>query len=75
MRFSHLKLCWYPGVHQEKCGQQAKRSDPAPLDCSSEATSAVLCPAGLPSARKTRSYRRGFRRGHRDDLGSGVSLV
>ena len=39
----------YPGLHQEKCDQQAEGSDSAPLLCSRKTPPGVLCPVlGLP---------------------------
>ena len=35
---------WYPGVHQEDCGQQDEGGSPSPLHCPAEAPSGVLCP-------------------------------
>jgi len=40
----------YPGLHQRKHGQHVKGGDSAPLLCSAEAPTEVLCPALKPSA-------------------------
>jgi len=40
----------YPGLHQERRGQQVKRSDSAPLLHSGETPPGVLCPALEASA-------------------------
>jgi len=34
----------YPVLHQNKCGQQIKGGDPAPLFCTGEALTGVLHP-------------------------------
>jgi len=42
----------YPGLHQEKRGQQVKVGDSAPLFCSGETSAGVLRPALEPSAQE-----------------------
>jgi len=42
----------YPGLHQEKCGQQVEGGDSAPLLHSGETPPGVLCPALEPPAQK-----------------------
>jgi len=42
----------YPGLHQEKHGQQVKRCHSAPLLCSRETPAGVLHPALEPSAQE-----------------------
>jgi len=42
----------YPGLHQEKCGQQVEGRDSALLLCSGETSPGVLRPAMEPSAQE-----------------------
>jgi len=42
----------YAGLHQKKRGQQVEGGDSAPLFCSGETPSGVLCPALEPSAQE-----------------------
>jgi len=42
----------YPGLHEEKHGQQVKGGDSGPLLCSGDTPPRVLCPALEPSAQE-----------------------
>ncbi|PKU42071.1 rna-directed dna polymerase from mobile element jockey- hypothetical protein [Limosa lapponica baueri] len=57
--FHELAMCTgsresqpHPGLHQEKCGQQVKGGDSAPLLHSGETPPGVLCPALESSAQE-----------------------
>ena len=58
----------YPGLHQEKRGQQIKRGDSAPLLHSGETPLGVLCPAlELPAQEGHGAIGVGPGEGHKDD--------
>jgi len=61
----------YPGLHQEKCGQQVKGSNCAPLFCSGEASPGVVHPGLHPSAQERHGRvgagpEEGYKNGQRD---------
>ena len=53
----------YPGLHQEKCGQQVEGGDSPPLLCSHETPPTVLCPA------LGHQHQEDIKAGHKDDWG------
>ena len=62
----------YPGLHQEKCGQQVQRGDSAPLLCSGEMSPGVLHPAlELPAQKGLGAVGAGPEGGHKYDLRAG----
>jgi len=66
----------YSGLHQKKNGQQVKGGDSAPLLCSGETSSAVLCPALKPSAQEGHGPAGvGPEEGHKTELRAGAPLL
>ena len=61
------------GLHQEKHSQQGEGSDPAPLFCSCETPSGVLCPVLEPPAQEGQGVvGAGPEEGHEDDQRAGA---
>ena len=66
----------YPGLHQEKCGQQVKGADSVPLLLSGETPPGVLCPAlESPGQEKHGTVGAGPEEGHKDDKKDGAPLL
>ena len=66
----------YPGFHQKQCGEQVKGSDSAPLLCSGETPSGVLCPALEPPAQERHGPAgAGPEEGHKNDQRDGTPLL
>jgi len=65
----------YPGLHQEKRGQQAEGGDSTPLLCSGETPPGVLRPALEPPAQERHGpVGVGPEEGHKNGLRPGASL-
>jgi len=65
----------YPGLHQEKRGQQVERGDSAPLLRSGETSPGVLHPALEPSAQERHgAVGVGPEEGHKGDQRAGAPL-
>jgi len=66
----------YPGLHQEKRGQQVEGGDSAPLLCSGETPPGVLRPALEPSAQERHGpVGVGPEEGHKDDPRAGAPIL
>jgi len=66
----------YPGLPQEKHGHQVEGGDSAPLLCSRETPSRVLCPALEPPTEEGHGcVGAGPEEGHEDDLRARVPLL
>jgi len=66
----------YPRLHQKKRGQQLKGGDSAPLLCSGETSSGLLCPALEPLAQARHvAVGVGPEEGHKSDQRAGVPLL
>ena len=65
----------YPGLHQEKCGQQVEGADSAPLLRSCETPPGVLCPALEPPTEGHGCVGAGSEEGHKNDQRAGVPLL
>jgi len=66
----------YPGLHQKQRGQQVEGGDSAPLLCSGDTPSGVLCPVLGPSAQeRPGAVGVGPEEGHEDDPRAGASLL
>ena len=66
----------YPGLHQEKSGQQVKGGDSAPLVCSGETPPRVLHPALEPSAQEGQgTVGMGLEEGSNNDQRGGAPLL
>ena len=66
----------YPGLHQEKRGQQGEGGDSAPLLCSGETPCGVLRPPLKPSAQERhRPVGAGPEKGHKNDQRDGTPLL
>jgi len=65
----------YPGLHQEKRGQQVEGSGSAPLLCSGETSPGVLRSAVEPSAQEHGAVGAGPEEGHKDDPRAGAPLL
>jgi len=63
----------YPGLHQEKCDQQVRGVDSAPLLCSCETPPGVLRPVlGSPTQEGSHDVGVGPEEGHEDDQSAGA---
>ena len=72
----HLLSQPYPGLHQEKGGQQVEGGDSAPLLRFGETPPGVLRPALEPSARERDGcVGAGPEEGHRNDQRAGAPLL
>jgi len=66
----------YPGLHQEKHGQQVEGADSAPLFCSGETSPGVLRPDEELSAQDRHGpVGAGPEEGHRNDQRNGTPLL
>ena len=66
----------YPGLHQDKRGQQVKKEDSAALLCSGETSPGGLHPALEPSAQEGHGpVGAGPEEGHKDNLRTGAPLL
>jgi len=66
----------YPGLHQDKCGQQVKEGDPAPLLLSDETLPGLLHPALKPPTQEGHgAIGVGPEEGHKDDKRAGAPLL
>ena len=66
----------YPGLHQEKHGQQVEGGDSAPLLRSGETPPGVQCPALDPSAQERHgAVGVGPEEGHKDNPRAGAHLL
>jgi len=66
----------YPGLHHQQRVQQVEGGDSAPLLCSGETLSGVLCPALEPSAQgRPGAVGVGPEEGHENDPRAGTPLL
>jgi len=66
----------YPGLHQQKRGQQVERGDSAPLFCSGETPPGDLHPALEPSAQEGHGpVGVSPEEGHKNDQRDGAPLL